>query len=73
MSDPALLKTKTTFGYATVTAVLALIPATFVGLGDLVLLLLLGVALVSLFGWWWVGHCLEVRRVAEGFQRPVQK
>ena len=70
MSDHALLKTRTIFGYTVVTAVLALIPAAFVGLGDVVMVLLLVVALVAVFGWWWIGHSLEVRSIAETFRRP---
>ena len=73
MSDRALLKTRTIYGYAAVTAVLVLIPAPLIGLGDLGLLLLLVAALVSLFGWWWCGHSIEVRGMAKRFQRPEQE
>ena len=70
MSDRALRRTRKCFGYAAVTAVLVSIATVIVGLGELVPVILLGVALAATFGWWWFDHCLEVRRVAASFRDP---
>ncbi len=70
MSDFALLRTSRIFLCVAIVAALAGPAVGIIGLGELLAALIVGAALACAFGWWWFGHCLEVRRIAESFRDP---
>jgi hypothetical protein len=67
MSDDALCRTRSSFGYVAATAVLVGIGSAIFGLGELCAILLL-VAFAATLGWWWFDHSLEVRNAAAMFR-----
>ena len=71
MSDLALLRARRIFGYAAIVAVLVLFAVPVIGLGVLLGAIIAGMALASVCGWWWFGHSLEVREIAETFRDPL--
>ena len=73
MSDRALLRSRRICGYAAVAAVLGSLALPAIGLDGNPTTIAAGAALACLFAWWWFGHCLEVRDIADEFRDPDSK